>query len=110
MPADTDAARFFAADENVLLQHEFAYMLEADAVLVDFAPVTGSDAVYHLGRVERPGHIARPLLAFEQPFQQEAVDLIGVDELPLLIHRADAVRVTIGSKASLAVVVQHRDL
>ena len=34
MPANADAARFFAADEDVLLQHQFAYMLEADAMLV----------------------------------------------------------------------------
>src|SRR5580658_895839 len=85
-------------------------MLEADAVLVNFAPVTGGDAIYHLGRVEGPGHVAGPLLAFEQPLQQEAVDLIGIDESPFLIYRADAVRVTVGGKAGLAVVFQHRNL
>src|ERR1700679_2867230 len=85
-------------------------MLETDAVLINLASVTSGDAIYHLGRVERPGHLAGPLLAFEQPLQQEAVDLIGVDESPLFIHRADAVRVTVGGKAGVAVVLQHRDL
>ena len=33
MLGHTDAARLFAADEDVLVQHQFAYILEADAML-----------------------------------------------------------------------------
>src|ERR1700735_379701 len=106
MAANTDAARLFAADEDVLLQHQLAYMLEADAVLVKLAPVAGCDTVNHFGGVEGPRHIARPLLALEQPLEQDAVDFIGVDEAALLIHRANAVRVAVGGKAGLAAVLQ----
>ncbi len=43
-------------------------------------------------------------------WSKRAVDLIGVDEASLLIHRANAVRVAVGGKAGLAVMLQHRDL
>jgi hypothetical protein len=57
-------------------------------------------------RATSPGHCLR----LSSHSSKQAVDLIGVDEAALLIHRADAVRVAVGGKAGLAVVLQDRDL
>src|ERR1700722_16913256 len=105
MPADADAARFFAADEYVLGQHQLAHMLEADAVLVELAAVPGRNPVQHLRCIEGARNASGPLLALEQPLEQQAVDFIGIDELAFLVHRADTVSIAIGCKPGVAAVL-----
>ena len=97
--ADADAARFLAADEDVLLEHEVADVLEADAVLVQLAAVPGGDAVEHERGVEGAGDVAGPAFAFEQPLEQDGEDLVCVDDVAVLVYRADAVGVAIGDEA-----------
>ena len=87
------------------VQHQFAYMLEADAMLVELAAVAGCDPVQHPGRIEGARHISRPLLALEQPLEQQAVDFIGIDEPAFFVHRADAVSIAVGGKAGVAAVL-----
>src|ERR1700677_286310 len=65
MPSNADAARFLAADEYVFVEHQLAHMLEADAMLVELAPVAGCDPVQHFCRIKSTRDIARPLFAFE---------------------------------------------
>src|SRR5690348_9352953 len=71
MARNADSARFFSADQNLALQHEIADVLEPYAALVQLASVLGGDAVEHLRRIERAHYFARPLLAFQQPAQQD---------------------------------------
>src|ERR1700733_6487680 len=110
MSANADAARLLAADEDVFCEHQFAYMLEADAMLIEPSPVPGRDPIQHFGRIECPSHISRPLLPFEQPLEQDAVDLVGIDKAAFLIDCANAIRIAISRKTGLAVVLQHRNL
>ena len=99
---DSDAAGLLSPDKNVLLQHQVADILEADAVLVQLAPVFRGDAVQHLCRIERPRDIARPSLSPQQPFQQDGEYLVRVHHVAMLVHRADAIRVAVGDKAGIA--------
>src|SRR5271156_4732013 len=101
MSSHADTARLLPADQDVFGEHQLAYMLEPNPVLIKLSPIPGCDPVQHFCRIERPSHISRPLLSFQQPLQQDAVDLVGIDEATFLIHRTNAVRIAIRRKTSL---------
>src|ERR1700733_4262967 len=105
MPANADAPRLLAADEDVFCEHQFAYMLEADAMLIKPSPVPGRDPIQHFGGVECSSHISWPLLPLKEPLEQDAVDLVGIHEAALLIHCTDPIRIAIRSKAGLAAML-----
>ncbi len=104
MLADTDAARLFAANEYLAREHQVDHVFEADAVLVQRAAVLGGDAVDHLGGIECAGYVAGPALALDEPLGEDGEDLVGVDYVAVLIHRADAVRVAVGDEARVALL------
>ncbi len=104
MAADADAAGLFAADQDLLREHEVADVLEADAVLVQFAAVFGGDAVQHFGGVEGAGDVAGPAFVLEQPLENDGEDLVRVDDVAVLVDGADAVGVAIGDEAGVAVL------
>ena len=58
--------------------------------------------VEHLRGVEGAGHTARPALTLEQPPQQDGVDLVRVDDVAVLVDRADAVGVAVSDQAGVA--------
>src|SRR5581483_907374 len=107
MPSYADAARLFAANKNVPLQHEVANVLEADTAFVQLAAILSGDAVEHAGGIEGTHHFARPLLAFQQPLQQHGVTLVRIDEAAVFGHCTDAIGVTVGRQSSLATLTQH---
>ena len=104
MAADADAAGLFAADQDVLLEHEITDVLEADTVLVQLAAVPGGDTVEHFGGVEGAGDVAGPAFVLEQPLEDDGEDLVCVDDVAVFVNGADAVGVAIGDEAGVAVL------
>ncbi len=47
-------------------------------------------------------------MVLERPAEQDAKDFVRIDEVPVLVGRADAVRVAVRAQASLAAVGDHR--
>ena len=66
------------------------------------AAILRGDTVEHLGGVEGTGDVAGPALAVEQPLEQDGEDLVRVDDVAMLIDRADAVGVSVGDEACIA--------
>ncbi len=108
MARDADAAGLFAADQDfAAAEHDVADVLEAYAVLDQFAMVFAGDAVEHAGGVEGAGDGAGPLLALEKPLQQHRETLVRVDEAAVLGDRADAVGIAIDRQAGAALFAHH---
>ncbi len=108
--AVADAARFFSADQNVVVHHQIGDVFEADVALVQLASILRGDPVHHAGGVEGAHHVARPLLVLQQPFQQNAHALVRIDEAAVFRHRADAIGVAVGDQSSVAFFFHHRFL
>ncbi len=105
---DADAARLFAADQDfAAAEHDVADILEAYAVLDQFAMVFAGDAVEHAGGVEGAGDGAGPLLALEKPLQQHRETLVRVDEAAVFGDRANAVGIAIDRQAGAAFFAHH---
>ncbi len=102
MALDADSARLFAANEDVVLQHEIADVLEPNAVFVERLIVFGSDAIEHLGGVEGARHATGPALALQQPTQQDGENLVWIDEVAVLIDRAQPIGIAVGHESGLA--------
>ena len=77
-------------------------------MLDQLAAVLRADAVEHLGGVEGARHGAGPALALQHPAQQDGVDLVRIDEVAVLVGRANAVRIAVRAEAGLAAVGHHR--
>src|SRR3954462_12948855 len=99
MACDADAAGLLAPDQNFALQHNIAYVLEADWRFVQLASVFFSDAVEHLRGGKGFHDIAWPAAALEEPAQQDGEDLVRVYEAAMLIAGADTVGVTVSCKS-----------
>src|SRR6185312_994337 len=99
-----DAAGLLATHDDFALEHVVANKFEADAVLDELAAVPGGDAVKHFGGVEGAGDSTRPALAAQNPTEQNGVDFVGVDKVAVLVSGADAVGVSIGTEAGVALV------
>src|ERR1700761_8827254 len=110
MALDADSARLLATDEDVVLQHEIADILEANAVLIKRLVVLGRDAVQHFRGVESSCDAASPAFALQKPAQQDGKNLVWIDEVAIFVHRAKTIRVAIGDEASLAFLCDNRVL
>ena len=78
--------------------------------LVQLASVLGGDAIHHAGGVEGAHHVARPLLAHQQPVQQNGHAFVRIDEAAVFGHRADAIGVAIGDQAGVTFFFHNRFL
>ena len=76
-------------------------------MLDQLAPVLGRDAIQHARGVEGARDHARPLLALEQPAQQDGVTLVRVNKAAVLGDGADAVGVAIGDEARVTLFAHH---
>ena len=101
---EADTSGFFAAHDDFALQHVVADELEADAVLDQLAAVFFADAIQHFCRIECARHGARPALAFEYPAEQNRKNLVWIDEVAVLVGRADAIGVPVGAEAGVALI------
>ena len=101
---EADAAGFFAAHDDFALEHEVNDILEADAVFDELAAIFPGDAVEHFGGVEGAGDCAGPAFALQHPTEKNRIDLVGIDEVAVLVGGADAVGIAVGAQAGLATV------
>ena len=85
-------------------------MLKTDLAFIQLASVFGRDAVEHARGVKSAHHFARPLLATQQPFQQNGEDFVGVYEAAIFRDCADAVGIAVGRKARVAAFANDRIL
>src|SRR5207245_9232675 len=94
-----DASRRLATNQDLAYHHQVRNIFEADRALVQLAAMLGGDAIEHARGVESAHYVARPLLAFEQPAEENRENLVGIDEAAVFGHGADAVGVAIRGKA-----------
>src|SRR6185437_7692928 len=99
-----DAPGLLTPHDDFALEHVVANKFEADAVLDELTAVPGGDAVKHFCGVEGAGDSTRPALAAQNPTEQNGVDFVRVDEVAELVSSADAVGVSIGAEAGVALV------
>src|SRR5208337_4422176 len=78
-----------------------------DAALVHLAAVLGADAVDHAGGVEGANDLARPLLSFQQPLEDDREDFVGVDEAAVFGDGAKPVSVAVGGEAGGAFLAHN---
>ena len=103
-----DAAGFFAAQQDVAFQHQFADVLEADGHFVNAAAEARGDLVEQLGGGKCLGHVAGQFARAGQMPEQDGEDLVRRDERAVAIHGADAVAVAVGGKAGVVAARAHR--
>src|SRR5579885_3237577 len=89
--AGADAAAFFAAKQNILLEHELADVLEADRHLVEFAAELGRELVNKLSDGEGFGNVAGQVTRSSEVPNEERENLVRIDEGPGSVNRADAI-------------------
>ena len=105
---NADSAGFLAADEDVALEHEVADVLEADTALVHFAAVFRADAIDHASGVEGANDFARPLLALQQPLEDDRENLVRVHEAAVFGDGTEAVGIAICGKPRGALLAHYR--
>src|ERR1700761_8848059 len=108
MLRDADTAGLLATDENRLRGHQIDPVLEAEAVLMPRAAMLGCNAVEHLRRIECARNVTRPTFALEQPVQQHREDLVCINDVAVLIHSADAVRIAVRDQSGVALEFNNR--
>src|SRR5438067_12689842 len=68
----------------------------------------GGDAVEHARSVKGSYHLTRPALALQQPAQDNGKNLVRIHEAAVFSHGAQAVGITIGGKAGMALLADNR--
>ena len=109
MPPDGKAAGRFAADDGVRFGHFGRHPLEADGNLIAFLTQSRRNAVKQDSRriVSHTGTL--PAAVFDEVIIEQDEQLVRVDELPLIVDHAEAVRVAVGCNAEIAAPAVHDD-
>ena len=106
--AGADAAAFFSTDQDILLQHEFADVLEADGNFVELAAVFGGELIDQLGDRKGLGNVAGKFSSANEVPNHKRENLVRVDEAAVAIDGADAVAIAIRSEARVIFPGQNR--
>src|SRR5712692_2564680 len=106
--AGADAAAFFAANQNILLEHQLADVLEADGDFVELAPELRCESVDEF--CDRKGfrNIARQVASSGEMPDEESENLMGIDERTIAVDGADAVAIAIGAERGIVFSGAHR--
>src|ERR1051325_4304207 len=99
--AEADAAAFFAADQNILFEHEFADVFEADGNFVQLAIEFFGELVNQFGDGKSFGDITGKIAHSGEVPNEKREDLMRVDEGAVAVDCADAVAVAVGGKAGV---------
>ena len=105
--AGADAAAFFAADQDVLLEHELADVFEADGDFVELAAEFGGELVDELGDGESFGDVAGEIAGSGEVPDEQGENLVRIDERAVAIDGADAVAVAVGAEAGVVFSGAH---
>ena len=103
----SDAAAFFAAQQNVAFQHAVADVFEADGSFPDLAAEFRGDLIDHFRRGECLGYRAFEFARAGQMPQQDRENLVRIDEGAIAVHCADAVGVAIEREACVEFALHH---
>src|SRR6185437_12423215 len=74
---------------------------------MQFSAMLRTDAVHHASGVECPHYFPRPLLALNQPTQQNGEDFVRIDDVAMFIDSANPVGVSIRSESGLTMFFDH---
>src|ERR1700732_1338163 len=106
--AGTDGAAFFAANENILLEHQLADVFEADGNFVELAVEFRREFVDQLGDGKSFGDVAGEVAHPGEVPNEKREDLMRVDERAVAIDGADAIAVTVRAKARVIFSGENR--
>src|SRR6266481_9260713 len=102
-----DAAAFFAANQNVLFEHQLANVLESNRRLMELSPELCGELVNQLGNGECLCDVSRQFASSREMPDEQRKNLMGVDERAVAVNGADAVAISIGAQASVVFSGKH---
>src|SRR5260370_2003041 len=105
--AGADAAAFFADNQNILLEHQVADVLEADGDFVELAAELRCEFVDEF--CDRKGfrNIARQVASSGEMPDEESENLMGIDERTVTVNGADTVAIAIGAESAIVFSPSH---
>ena len=101
MPLDGQTTGGLTTDDGVGLGHLGRHPLKSDRYLVTGLPVGLGDTVKQVGRREVTHAGPLPSLVLQKVGVQQYEDLVGMQEMPLVINDTEAVCVTISGNADI---------
>src|SRR5450755_2179857 len=99
--AGAEAAAFFAADEDVLFEHELADVFEADGDFVELAAEAVGNFVDELGYRKSLGDIAGEIAGAGEMPGEQGKKLVRIEEGAVAVDGADAVAVAVGAETGV---------
>src|SRR5215831_7502154 len=107
MSFDTDPATFFASNQDVPLQHEFANVLEPDGRNVQGQVVLASQLVDHSGGGEGFHHLAPQPAVLREVLEEDRKDLVRINERSVPVNGAQAVGIPVRGQTSVTAATDH---
>src|SRR5260370_31280267 len=102
-----DAAAFFAANQNVLFEHQLANVLESNRRLMELSPEFCGELVNQLGNGECSCDVSRQVASSREMPDEQRKDLMRMHERSVAVKGADAGSIAIGAQASVAFSGTH---
>src|SRR2546429_4308121 len=96
--ARADAAALLTANQNILFEHQFTDIFEADVHFVQLSTEFGGKFVDELGDRESFGNVARKIPRPGKMPDQQRENLVGIDESAGAVNDADAVAIAISAE------------
>src|SRR5262249_29691409 len=103
-----DPAAFFAADQHVLLQHQFADVFEADRNFMKLPPKLRRQLVDQFRYRKCLCNIARQLSRPREVPDQQSKNLVRIDECARPVNGPDALAVAVRAKPYVVLAVSNR--
>src|SRR5271169_4283786 len=94
-----DPAALLAADEDVLLQHQFADIFETDGHFVNLAFELVCEGINEFSDRKGLGNFAWNLARADQMPHEQRKNLVRINKAAVAIDSADAIAVAVGSEA-----------
>ena len=106
--AESDTAAFFAADENILFEHQFADVFEADGNFVQLAVELCCELVDELCNRKRFGDLAWKISHSSEVPDEHGKDLVWIDEGTVAVDRANTIAIAVGGEAGVVFSGDYR--
>src|SRR5215469_7451342 len=107
MQACTDAPALLAANQNVLLEHQFANVLKADRHFVELAAELRGQLVDELRDRKSLCDVAWKVSRSGEVPHKQRQNLVWIDEASCAVNRANAVAIAIGAEARIVIAGEH---
>src|SRR5216684_3439064 len=106
--AGANPAAFFAANQNVLFEHQLADVFEADGRFMKLAAELGGKFVDKFGDGECLGNVSWKVARSRQMPDEQCKNLVRIDKRAVAVDGADAVAISIGAQAGVELSREHR--